>query len=216
MSDLPLAEVAYQELRQRLLSGKYLPGQLLSESELASGLGMSRTPVRAAVMQLEKEGFLETLVKRGILVKGIDVKELYDMFDLLNALYLFVLERMEQDQYEPDFERMRYYLDLLIEASERKMHREYYESGLMFMSTLLSTIGNRSIMETFDRYKDKVLYVVVAYRSTEGSNRPYTGKKLYAEIYRHLTEGNYVEAKAAIQASKRNSREELLRNGYKV
>lgn len=214
MSDLPLAEVAYQELRQRLLSGQYLPGHLLSESELASGLGMSRTPVRAAVMQLEKEGFLETLVKRGILVKGIDVKELYDMFDLLNALYLFALDRMEQHQFEPDYARLRHYLDQLVEASERKMHREYYESGLMFMSTLLSTIDNRSIMETFDRYKDKVLFFVVAYRSTKGSNRPYTGKKLYAEIYRHLTEGNYVEAKAAIQESKRNSREELLRNGF--
>lgn len=216
MSDLPLAEVAYQELRQRLLSGQYLPGHLLSESELASGLGMSRTPVRAAVMQLEKEGFLETLVKRGILVKGIDVKELYDMFDLLNALYLFALDRMEQHQFEPDYARLRHYLDQLVEASERKMHREYYESGLMFMSTLLSTIDNRSIMETFDRYKDKVLFFVVAYRSTKGSNRPYTGKKLYAEIYRHLTEGNYVEAKAAIQESKRNSREELLRNGFKA
>lgn len=214
MSDLPLAAVAYQELRQRLLGGQYLPGQLLSESELASGLGMSRTPVRAAVMQLEKEGFLETLVKRGILVKGIDIKELYDMFDLLNALYLFALDRMEQYHYEPDFERLRGYLNRLIEASERKQHREYYESGLMFMSTLLSTLENRSIMETFDRYKDKVLYFVVAYRETRGSNRPYTGKKLYAEIYRHLTERNFAEAKLAIQESKLSSREELLRSGF--
>lgn len=213
MSDFSLTEVAYKQLRHKLLSGEYLPGTLLSESDLAVSLNMSRTPVRAAITQLEKDGYVQTLMKRGILVKGIDINELYDMFDLLNALYVFALDRIEEYQYELDFDTLRGYLEKMIEASEQKKHREYYEYGMMFMSTILSTIENRSIQETFERYKDKILYYVVSYRSTKGSNRPYTGKKLYADIYRLLTEGKFQEAKIAIREHKRKTREDLLRSG---
>lgn len=213
MSDLPLVEIAYQEIRQKLLNAEYLPGNLLSESELASGLNMSRTPIRAAIAQLEKEGFVETLKKRGILVKEIDIKELYDIFDLMTALYFYALDVTEQHQYEIDLDTMKLYLDKLIEASEQKRYRDYYENGLLFMNTILATIDNRCIQQTFDTYKDKLLFFVVAHRSIKGTNRPYTGKKLYADIYRLLTEGNFKEAKKAILESKWNVREELIRSG---
>ncbi|MBN2981300.1 MULTISPECIES: GntR family transcriptional regulator [Cohnella] len=210
MPALSLAEFAYQEIRQKLLNGEYLPGTLLSENELANGLGMSRTPLRDAVMQLEKDGFVETLFKRGILVKQIDIMEVFDIFELLTALYIYALDYMEEYHYKVDLNALRMYLDKIIEASEKQKYREYYESGLMFMGSLLGTIENRVIQETFNRYKDKILFFVVAHRSTKGSNRPYTGKKLYSEIYLHLTEGNFQAAKAAILESKRKSREEVL------
>lgn len=213
MSDLPLVEIAYRELRQKLLDADYLPGNLLSESELADGLNMSRTPVRAAIARLEKEGFVETLNKRGVLVKAIDVKELYDMFDLMSALYSYALDVSEQHQYELDLPAMHSYLHKLTVACEQKLYREYYENGLLFMRTILAALDNRSMLETFDTYKDKILFFVVAHRSFKGPNRPYTGKKLYADIYRLLSEGNFKDAKKAILESKWNVRDELLRSG---
>lgn len=212
MSELPLVDIAYRQIRQKLLNGDYLPGTLLSESELAAGLNMSRTPIRDAITLLAREGFVETLKKRGILVKGVDIKELYDMFDLMTALYFYVLDVVEHHQYEIDLASMKEYLDRLIEASERKHYRDYYENCLFFMRTLLSTIHNQSILQTFDMYKDKILYFVVIHRSFNSPNRPYTGKKLYAEIYRLLAEGSIADTKKAILESKWNVREELVRN----
>lgn len=216
MSDLPLVDIAYQEIRQKLLDGQYLPGSLLSESDLAGKLNMSRTPVRAAISQLEKEGFVETLNKRGVLVKEINVHELYDMFDLLNALYIYALDQFDEHSYDLDLDTFKTYLDRLTEASVEKRDREYYENGLLFMRTILETLDNRCIEQTFDRYKDKILFFVVAHRSMEGKHRPYTGKKLYADIYRFLSEKNYREAKLKILESKRNLREELVRIGFKA
>ncbi|RKN65467.1 GntR family transcriptional regulator [Paenibacillus ginsengarvi] len=216
MTDLPLADIAYRELRHKLLNADYLPGQLLSEGELAEGLSMSRTPVRAAIARLEKEGYVETLKKRGVLVKGVDIKELYDMFDLMSALYFYALDVAEHHQYEIDLQAMQAHLTELIEASEHKRYRDYYENGLLFMRTILSAIENRSMLETFDTYKDKILFFVVAHRSVKGENRPYTGKKLYAEIYRLLSEGHYAEAKKAILESKWNVRDELVRSGSRI
>jgi DNA-binding GntR family transcriptional regulator len=211
VSDQSLASVAYKQLRNQLLNGEYLPGTLLSESELASKLGMSRTPIRAAISQLEQDGYVQTLLKRGILVKGIDIDELYDMFDLLDALYMFALDRIEEYQYQLDLEVMRDHLNKMIEASEQKQHRAYYEHGLLFMSGILTALENRSIQETFDRYKDKILFYVVSYRSTKGSNRPYTGRKLNSDIYVLLTERKFQEAKLLIREHKRKTRDGLLR-----
>ncbi|GAA3400693.1 GntR family transcriptional regulator [Paenibacillus hodogayensis] len=216
MSDLPLVDIAYQEIRQNLLSGQYLPGHLLSESDLAGKLNMSRTPVRAAITQLEKDGFVETLNKRGILVKEVDARELFDMFDLLNALYVYALDQFDEYAYELDLDSFKKYLDRLTEASVEKRDRDYYENGLLFMRTLLAMLDNRCMEQTFDRYKDKILFYVVAHRSQEGKHRPYTGKKLYADIYRFLCEKNYREAKMAILEAKRKLREDLLRIGLKT
>ncbi|RED63288.1 GntR family transcriptional regulator [Cohnella lupini] len=211
MSDLPLVEIAYRQIRQKLLNGDYLPGTMLSENELATELNMSRTPVRDAMALLSREGYVETLKKRGILVKGVDIKELYDMFDLMTALYVYVLDVVEPQQFEEDLPTMKVYLDNLIEAAEQKRYREYYENGLLFMRALLATMHNRSILQTFDMYKDKILFFVVVYRTVNSPNRPYTSKKLYQEVYRLLSEGNMTGAKKAIVESMRNIREELVR-----
>ncbi|EFM09663.1 transcriptional regulator, GntR family [Paenibacillus curdlanolyticus YK9] len=214
MSDLPLVDVAYQSIRQQLLDGAYLPGDLCSEADLAAKLGMSRTPIRAAISLLEKEGFVQTLYKRGILVKGIDIKDLYDIFDLLCALYSFALERMDDESYELDLNTLRHHYDQMVLASEEQRYRAYYENGLMFMHTMLAAVQNRYVLETFNLYKDKLLFYVVTYRLTKGSNRPYTGRKLYEDIYNKLVEGSYQEAKTIIMQYTRNIREDLLRNGY--
>ncbi|MBO7746298.1 GntR family transcriptional regulator [Paenibacillus sp. MWE-103] len=214
MTDLPLVEVAYRSIRKQLLDGELLPGAVFTESDLAARLGMSRTPVRSAVALLEKEGFVQTLYKRGILVKGIDVKDLYDIFDLLFALYSHALDSIDEFGYELDLAKARGHLDELIAASEDKRYRDYYENGFLFMFTLLEAVRNRYMTDIFRLHKDKLLFFVVTYRLMEGGNRPYTGRRLYEAIYEKLREGKYQEAKEAIFKQKRMMREDMLRHGY--
>ncbi|MFS0724596.1 GntR family transcriptional regulator [Paenibacillus sp. 1P07SE] len=208
---MPLVDIAYHQIRQKLLNGDYLPGALLSENELAAELNMSRTPIRDAMTLLSREGFVETLKKRGILVKGVDVNELYDMFDLLTALYVHVLDTVEPQQYKDELAVMKEQLDRLIEASEERRYREYYENGLLFMRTMLATSQNRCILQTFDTYKDKILYFVMVHRTFNNPNRPYKSRKMYAEVYRMLTEDNIPGARKVFLESMRNICEELVR-----
>src|SRR4051812_16538780 len=63
-----VADRAYEHVRSRLLSGDYLGGELLTEGEIATDLGISRTPVREAFLRLQAEGFLRLYPKRGALV----------------------------------------------------------------------------------------------------------------------------------------------------
>jgi DNA-binding GntR family transcriptional regulator len=71
----------YTYVKQRLLDGTFPGGALLSENELSQQLGLSRTPVRQAFVQLEAEGLLELYPKRGALVVPVAASEIEDVFE---------------------------------------------------------------------------------------------------------------------------------------
>jgi DNA-binding GntR family transcriptional regulator len=72
---------AYAFVKERLLDGRYASGTLLSENELARRLGISRTPVRQAFLQLEAEEMLELYPRRGALVKPVSPSEADDVLE---------------------------------------------------------------------------------------------------------------------------------------
>ncbi|MBB5915164.1 DNA-binding GntR family transcriptional regulator [Nocardia transvalensis] len=69
------AERAYREVKERILGGALPGGELISEGEIAGGLGMSRTPVREAFLRLEAEGWMKLYPKRGALVVPVPAGE---------------------------------------------------------------------------------------------------------------------------------------------
>ncbi len=79
---------AYQVLRGLVLEGDYRPGSRLKEAEIASRLGVSRTPVREALLQLELEGLVELIPNRGAVVRELsraDVHEILVLRAILEA-----------------------------------------------------------------------------------------------------------------------------------
>ena len=77
----PAAARVYAYVKERLLEGTFPGGALLSENELSQQLGLSRTPVRQAFVQLEAEGLLELYPKRGALVVPVAASEIEDVFE---------------------------------------------------------------------------------------------------------------------------------------
>ncbi|MEU2252914.1 GntR family transcriptional regulator [Nocardia xishanensis] len=69
------AEHAYREVKERILTGALPGGELISEGEIATALGTSRTPVREAFLRLETEGWMRLYPKRGALVVPIPPDE---------------------------------------------------------------------------------------------------------------------------------------------
>lgn len=75
------ARRAYAFVKERLLDGRYASGSLLSENDLARQLGVSRTPVRQAFLQLEAEELLELYPRRGALVRPVSPSEADDVLE---------------------------------------------------------------------------------------------------------------------------------------
>jgi GntR family transcriptional regulator, rspAB operon transcriptional repressor len=78
--------IVYAWLREAILSGHLRPGQALSENELAHQLGVSRTPVREAIIRLENEGLLSVRPQVGTSVAPIDVEAVADVQFLREAV----------------------------------------------------------------------------------------------------------------------------------
>ncbi len=78
VQDERLAPRAYQQILDLILSGKTRPGEQLNERQLADMLGMSRTPVRDALLMLEAEGLIVRQGRMGVQIKQMHIDEFLD------------------------------------------------------------------------------------------------------------------------------------------
>ena len=85
---LNLKRVAYEQIRADLQSGKLTAGSILSAAGMAKQLGISHTPVREAISQLETEGFVEQVPRLGHQVTAVSRAELDELFELRQFLEL--------------------------------------------------------------------------------------------------------------------------------
>ena len=83
---LPLWEVVYKTLRKAILRGEFKPGERLMEISLANRLGVSRTPVREALHQLENDGLVIMIPRKGAQVADMTKQELHDVLEIRRSL----------------------------------------------------------------------------------------------------------------------------------
>ena len=83
---LPLRDVVFNTLREAILKGELQPGERLMELQLASKLGVSRTPIREAIRMLEQEGLAVTVPRKGAEVARMTLKDMEDVLEIREAL----------------------------------------------------------------------------------------------------------------------------------
>ncbi|MFG3184400.1 GntR family transcriptional regulator [Streptomyces nigra] len=81
MKQPPAADRVYSHVKQGVLERRYEGGTLLTEGELADAVGVSRTPVREALLRLEAEGLLKLYPKKGALVLPVSAQEIKDVVE---------------------------------------------------------------------------------------------------------------------------------------
>lgn len=84
-----LRDTAYEAIKQRIIMCVFRPGEALSEAQVAASLGLGRTPVRQAFDRLMRDGLVEVLPRKGIIVRPITQDEVRDMVEvrLLNESF---------------------------------------------------------------------------------------------------------------------------------
>ena len=82
-------DTVYAELRRRLMSGAFLPGQRLREEHLATELSVSRTPVRSAIQLLVADGLVGVEERRGAVVLGLTDRDINEAFQIRSLMEPF-------------------------------------------------------------------------------------------------------------------------------
>ncbi|QTD42965.1 GntR family transcriptional regulator [Sporosarcina sp. Te-1] len=83
---------AYREIKKAIISFTIEPGAMLSERSLSDSLGISRTPLKLALQQLEVEGWVTSVPRKGIFVKDITETDVREVFELRRANEVLVVE----------------------------------------------------------------------------------------------------------------------------
>ncbi len=81
-----LRERIFRKLRDDILNGKYKSGDNLVVLKLADEMGVSRTPLREAISQLELEGLVTSIPNKGVIVEGISKQDIEDMYAIRESL----------------------------------------------------------------------------------------------------------------------------------
>jgi DNA-binding GntR family transcriptional regulator len=121
-------------LRQQILDNKYMPGDSLVETKLAEELGVSRTPIREAIRQLELEGLVISIPNKGVVVKGITEKDIEDIYTIRRALEglaaKWAAEKIndgELEELKNLFELMEFYTSKGDIEQVAKLNTEFHE-----------------------------------------------------------------------------------------
>ncbi|MCD2512404.1 GntR family transcriptional regulator [Comamonas endophytica] len=86
MTQVSLAASAYAQLKEALDNFHFVPGDRFSENEVSALLGMSRTPIREALVRLQREGYISVMPKLGWLVNSIDFHVFEQLYDVRSVL----------------------------------------------------------------------------------------------------------------------------------
>lgn len=149
-----LSDQVYAEVRERILSRVIEIDELINVDEVASELGVSRTPVLDAIKRLSSEGLVEIKARRGTYVKGISEHDLDEIFQMRQALELFAAKHViEGHHHTESVARMAAAMEVMsVEAGNQafKDHVAFTAADKTFHRTLIEACDNQRMLTSYE------------------------------------------------------------------
>ena len=151
-----LSAIVYEDLKRRLNSGILRPGQFIDLAALGRELGMSRTPLRDAMIRLELEGFVTVYPRRGVMVRSLGLSDIRDIYQIIGALEASVVERMALRFRASDADRMDASRAKMAETLGADDFDAYYSANLAFHDVYLDLSDNADLVRTVRTLKERL------------------------------------------------------------
>lgn len=204
-----LVEAAYEQMRRRILDNVWPPGHRALEQEVALELGMSRTPVREALLQLQNEGLVEVIPRHGVRVLPVSPTDMREIYEILTALECMAAELLARRK--PGDEELQPLIaatDAMDAALKADDLDGWAQADERFHAQLLELAGNRQLQNTVFNYWDR------AHRARMFSLRlrpaPVNSTREHMQLVERLRAGDPQGAAAVNRAHRERANRELL------
>lgn len=171
------AELAHSHIRRKIVSGEFAPGHVLSALELATEIGVSRTPVRDALRVLEQEGLVELTPRQESRVKSLTYEEFREMCELRIALesYFVMLaaeRRTDEDlvTLKNSLDKMKALADKLVDSSgpeKQQLMRTLANEDIRFHITIADAARNLPLKNELARLQI-LSFIIIARHDGKG------------------------------------------------
>ncbi|GGY42567.1 GntR family transcriptional regulator [Streptomyces omiyaensis] len=193
----PAAERVYSHVKRAVLDRRYEGGTLLTEGELAQAVGVSRTPVREALLKLEMEGLLKLYPKKGALVLAVSAQEIADVVETRLLVEEFAVRRAV-----PAPPALLARLEELLEEQQRQAGAgdlaDVAVTDRCFHAEIVRHAGNQILARLYDQLRDRQLRMGVAVMQAH-PDRIAQNIAEHAEILDRLRAGDAEGAAAAVR-----------------
>ncbi|MEW9517617.1 GntR family transcriptional regulator [Streptomyces tubercidicus] len=193
----PAAERVYAHIKDAVLERRYEGGMLLTEGELADAVGVSRTPVREALLRLEVEGLIKLYPKKGALVLPVSAQEIADVVETR-----LLVEKHAAAKAVPASESLLGELaDLLETMREQAASGDWAAVSVTdraFHAAIVRSAGNQILDRLYEQLRDRQLRMGVAVMHAH-PDRIAKNITEHAEILEALRAGDADAATDAVQ-----------------
>lgn len=184
---------ALRELRRQILVGELAGGSVLRETQLAEQLGISRTPLREALLALERDGFLARAPGRGFAVRELDVEDVRELYPLRALLESRALE----ESGLPDAATLEALGRLNDELGHAAPGPEWLELDLRWHDLLLAGCQNQHLLRLIENLRQHTRRYEFAYFAA--ARNLTASVRQHREILDQLAAGQLEEACRRLQ-----------------
>lgn len=155
-----LKQQAYRSLKRLILSGELSSGRVLSVRQLAAQLGMSRTPVHAAIERLEADGLVTLAPQQGVLVRQLSIQDIVNHYQLRDALEPYLVRRLAGKLSPDQVRKLRENLSRYKQAVRKQQVDALVDVDAEFHQLLVEFLGNGEIIAVMQQIRNRIQSVV--------------------------------------------------------
>lgn len=151
-----LKEQVYEYLREQMRTGKIMSGSVIDMEETSQTLGVSKTPLRDALLQLEMEGFVSILPRRKVVVSALTLQDIKNYYEIIGALESAALLSGFDRIRDAEIKAMEHLNAEMKEAIDKGDFDRYYEKNLAFHNVFINPSDNESLKKTVNTLKKRL------------------------------------------------------------
>ncbi len=146
---MPLRDRIATTIRSQIIEGKILPGERLTESDVANVLGVSRTPLREAFFQLHAEGFVKFTPRKGAIVSDISITDATETYQIKTALEGLAARLATRNVTDAFIDKLTDINDNLSDQilKKKKDIKLIFDLNGKFHQTIIDASGNKKLSE---------------------------------------------------------------------
>jgi DNA-binding GntR family transcriptional regulator len=151
-----LSEFVYEELRRLILSNHFAPGEMLVEEKIATQWEVSRTPLRAALARLEKDGLVSITAHKGCVVTPITPRDVIELFQVREGLEVLAVYLATPHLPEAELQELVAYFAKIGQGLAKNQYEQYIPSDARFHALFVAYVPNRLLAQMLADVHDRV------------------------------------------------------------
>lgn len=146
-----LREKILETIRESILKGQLKPGEKVAEPELAERFGISRTPIREAFRQLESEGYLTVIPRKGAVVTALSERAVEEFYAIKSILEGYAAQMAAENMADKDIEKLEAINQKLQELADEGDVKTFFRVHNEFHEVFIRAAGNEKLLELINQ-----------------------------------------------------------------